>query len=190
MSGTVIASSCNLHLEVTWYLVLATPHSPNSSQSYSLFDALRESIYSEVATLIANNESRPHFLVSVRMYWHKYSVHSWQLPTYVRILSCVCTYIHACMYVLYVHRFYVIFVYQWEACPVCTLYCMQRLSCFESCSFWPLTTWGRGHFTEYKTWWPASWPRRAWRRKLLGIILWYVSIRQALYYTVTVWLGV
>ena len=61
--------------------MLATPHSPNSTQSYSLFDALRESIYSEVATLIANNESRPHFLVSVyvRMQCaHVYThVHEW-----------------------------------------------------------------------------------------------------------------
>lgn len=33
--------------------------------TYSVFDALRETIYSEVATLIANNESRPHFLVEL-----------------------------------------------------------------------------------------------------------------------------
>ena len=32
---------------------------------YSVFDTLRETIYSEVATLIANNESRPHFLVEL-----------------------------------------------------------------------------------------------------------------------------
>ena len=31
---------------------------------FSVFDALRDTIYSEVATLIANNEARPHFLVS------------------------------------------------------------------------------------------------------------------------------
>ena len=31
---------------------------------FSVFDALRDTIYSEVATLIANNENRPHFLVS------------------------------------------------------------------------------------------------------------------------------
>lgn len=29
-----------------------------------MFDTLRDTIYSEVATLIANNENRPHFLVS------------------------------------------------------------------------------------------------------------------------------
>ena len=32
---------------------------------FSVFDALRDTIYSEVATLIANNESRPHFLVEL-----------------------------------------------------------------------------------------------------------------------------
>lgn len=32
--------------------------------TFSVFDALRDTIYSEVATLIANNENRPHFLVS------------------------------------------------------------------------------------------------------------------------------
>jgi pericentriolar material 1 protein len=37
----------------------------NSGHNYSLFDALRETIYSEVATLIANNESRPHFLIEL-----------------------------------------------------------------------------------------------------------------------------
>ncbi len=31
---------------------------------FSVFDALRDTIYSEVATLIANNENRPHYLVS------------------------------------------------------------------------------------------------------------------------------
>jgi hypothetical protein len=34
---------------------------------FSVFDALRDTIYSEVATLIANNENRPHFLVSWSM---------------------------------------------------------------------------------------------------------------------------
>ena len=32
---------------------------------FSVFDALRDTIYSEVATLIANNEARPHFLVEL-----------------------------------------------------------------------------------------------------------------------------
>lgn len=40
-------------------------HSTSEAGSdFSLFEALRDSIYSEVATLISLNESRPHFLVS------------------------------------------------------------------------------------------------------------------------------
>jgi pericentriolar material 1 protein len=31
----------------------------------SLFEALRETIYSEVATLISQNENRPHFLIEI-----------------------------------------------------------------------------------------------------------------------------
>lgn len=31
----------------------------------SLFEALREKIYSEVATLISQNENRPHFLIEL-----------------------------------------------------------------------------------------------------------------------------
>ena len=37
-----------------------------AGSEFSLFEALRDSIYSEVATLISLNESRPHFLVSKR----------------------------------------------------------------------------------------------------------------------------
>ena len=36
----------------------------DAQSDYSLFEALRDSIYAEVATLISQNESRPHFLVS------------------------------------------------------------------------------------------------------------------------------
>ena len=32
---------------------------------FSLFETLRESIYSEVATLISQNENRPHFLIEL-----------------------------------------------------------------------------------------------------------------------------
>lgn len=35
------------------------------SSDFSLFEALRETIYSEVATLISQNESRPHFLIEL-----------------------------------------------------------------------------------------------------------------------------
>ena len=34
-------------------------------EEFSVFDALRDTIYSEVATLIANNENRPHYLVEL-----------------------------------------------------------------------------------------------------------------------------
>ena len=33
-------------------------------EDFSVFDALRDTIYSEVAAVIAGNEGRPHFLVS------------------------------------------------------------------------------------------------------------------------------
>ncbi|KAJ3615027.1 hypothetical protein NHX12_018595 [Muraenolepis orangiensis] len=39
--------------------------SSEESSDFSLFDALRETIYSEVATLISQNESRPHFLIEL-----------------------------------------------------------------------------------------------------------------------------
>uniref|UniRef100_A0A671R5Q4 Pericentriolar material 1 protein-like n=1 Tax=Sinocyclocheilus anshuiensis TaxID=1608454 RepID=A0A671R5Q4_9TELE len=38
---------------------------PFHSSDFSLFEALRETIYSEVATLISQNESRPHFLIEL-----------------------------------------------------------------------------------------------------------------------------
>ena len=43
---------------------LSTSAPKNPPTDFSVFDALRDTIYSEVATLIANNEARPHFLVS------------------------------------------------------------------------------------------------------------------------------
>ncbi|XP_066574344.1 pericentriolar material 1 protein isoform X3 [Amia ocellicauda] len=39
--------------------------SSETSSDFSLFEALRETIYSEVATLISQNESRPHFLIEL-----------------------------------------------------------------------------------------------------------------------------
>ena len=41
----------------------------DAQSDYSLFEALRDSIYAEVATLISQNESRPHFLVSTFLIW-------------------------------------------------------------------------------------------------------------------------
>ncbi|XP_069049467.1 pericentriolar material 1 protein isoform X3 [Lepisosteus oculatus] len=39
--------------------------SSDTSSDFSLFETLRETIYSEVATLISQNESRPHFLIEL-----------------------------------------------------------------------------------------------------------------------------
>ncbi|GCB62873.1 hypothetical protein scyTo_0004322 [Scyliorhinus torazame] len=36
-----------------------------TGSDFSLFEALRDNIYSEVATLISQNESRPHFLIEL-----------------------------------------------------------------------------------------------------------------------------
>uniref|UniRef100_A0A8C4YVB9 Pericentriolar material 1 n=1 Tax=Gadus morhua TaxID=8049 RepID=A0A8C4YVB9_GADMO len=41
------------------------PPASDASSDFSLFEALRETIYSEVATLISQNESRPHFLIEL-----------------------------------------------------------------------------------------------------------------------------
>lgn len=37
----------------------------SATSDHSLFEALRETIYSEVATLISQNENRPHFLIEL-----------------------------------------------------------------------------------------------------------------------------
>ncbi|XP_065110581.1 pericentriolar material 1 protein isoform X2 [Paramisgurnus dabryanus] len=44
---------------------IACTEIPDASSDFSLFEALRETIYSEVATLISQNESRPHFLIEL-----------------------------------------------------------------------------------------------------------------------------
>ncbi|XP_024914679.1 pericentriolar material 1 protein isoform X3 [Cynoglossus semilaevis] len=44
---------------------IACTEAPDASNDFSLFEALRETIYSEVATLISQNESRPHFLIEL-----------------------------------------------------------------------------------------------------------------------------
>ncbi|MBN3317342.1 PCM1 protein, partial [Atractosteus spatula] len=43
----------------------ACTEAPDTSSDFSLFETLRETIYSEVATLISQNESRPHFLIEL-----------------------------------------------------------------------------------------------------------------------------
>ncbi|GAB0188508.1 pericentriolar material 1 protein [Grus japonensis] len=42
-----------------------TPKSKKTGSDLSMFEALRDTIYSEVATLISQNESRPHFLIEL-----------------------------------------------------------------------------------------------------------------------------
>uniref|UniRef100_A0A8C5LUT3 Pericentriolar material 1 n=1 Tax=Leptobrachium leishanense TaxID=445787 RepID=A0A8C5LUT3_9ANUR len=44
---------------------LVSSKSPEAGSDFSLFEALRDTIYSEVATLISQNESRPHFLIEL-----------------------------------------------------------------------------------------------------------------------------
>ena len=44
---------------------LSTRDSDAPPSEFSLFEALRETIYSEVATLISQNENRPHFLIEL-----------------------------------------------------------------------------------------------------------------------------
>eukprot|EP00062_Callorhinchus_milii_P008348 gi/632950925/ref/XP_007891003.1/ PREDICTED: pericentriolar material 1 protein isoform X3 [Callorhinchus milii] len=43
----------------------ACTDAPETGSDFSLFEALRDTIYSEVATLISQNESRPHFLIEL-----------------------------------------------------------------------------------------------------------------------------
>ena len=56
---------------------------------FSVFDALRDTIYSEVATLIANNENRPHFLVRCT-YTCVYPRESACLCIHVYMYMCTC----------------------------------------------------------------------------------------------------
>ncbi|XP_072318629.1 pericentriolar material 1 protein isoform X2 [Eucyclogobius newberryi] len=44
---------------------IACTEAPDASSDFSLFEALRETIYSVVAALISQNESRPHFLIEL-----------------------------------------------------------------------------------------------------------------------------
>nr|XP_061840070.1 pericentriolar material 1 protein isoform X3 [Nerophis lumbriciformis] len=44
---------------------IACTEAADTSSDFCLFEALRETIYSEVATLISQNESRPHFLIEL-----------------------------------------------------------------------------------------------------------------------------
>lgn len=50
-----------------YYIVifLISFYLPETGSDFSMFEALRDTIYSEVATLISQNESRPHFLIEL-----------------------------------------------------------------------------------------------------------------------------
>lgn len=47
------------------FLFLFLFYLPETGSDFSMFEALRDTIYSEVATLISQNESRPHFLIEL-----------------------------------------------------------------------------------------------------------------------------
>lgn len=57
----IVAASVTVHPN----LMLSDVDPVDASSDFSLFEALRETIYSEVATLISQNESRPHFLIEL-----------------------------------------------------------------------------------------------------------------------------
>lgn len=56
---------CHLYLQHLLECLSCVLTPPDASSDFSLFEALRETIYSEVATLISQNESRPHFLIEL-----------------------------------------------------------------------------------------------------------------------------
>lgn len=57
----IVTASVPVHPNLT----LSDVDPVDASSDFSLFEALRETIYSEVATLISQNESRPHFLIEL-----------------------------------------------------------------------------------------------------------------------------
>lgn len=76
LTCVTVALSCIIHHHVVftheWHdtsihpnLFLSNLETADASSDFSLFEALRETIYSEVATLISQNESRPHFLIEL-----------------------------------------------------------------------------------------------------------------------------
>lgn len=57
----IVTASITVHPS----LMLSDVDPVDASSDFSLFEALKETIYSEVATLISQNESRPHFLIEL-----------------------------------------------------------------------------------------------------------------------------
>lgn len=58
-----LSSQAKLNEAQSCFSLLHSDRASEAGSEFSLFEALRDSIYSEVATLISLNESRPHFLV-------------------------------------------------------------------------------------------------------------------------------
>ena len=58
-----LSSQAKLSQAESCFSLLHSDRASEAGSEFSLFEALRDSIYSEVATLISLNESRPHFLV-------------------------------------------------------------------------------------------------------------------------------
>ena len=58
-----LSSQAKLNETQSCFSLLLSDRASEAGSEFSLFEALRDSIYSEVATLISLNESRPHFLV-------------------------------------------------------------------------------------------------------------------------------
>ena len=57
-----------LRFQNAWDVIYQKYHSHRDTETtseFSLFEALRETIYSEVATLISQNENRPHYLIEL-----------------------------------------------------------------------------------------------------------------------------
>jgi pericentriolar material 1 protein len=67
ISGTAFMGTSSVSSAVSSLPGQEDPLAPDSEDppQLSLFESLRETIYSEVATLISQNENRPHFLIEL-----------------------------------------------------------------------------------------------------------------------------
>ncbi|XP_068826326.1 pericentriolar material 1 protein isoform X3 [Capricornis sumatraensis] len=65
VQAKVLSSKNHEQLEKVIRCSRSTEISSETGSDFSMFEALRDTIYSEVATLISQNESRPHFLIEL-----------------------------------------------------------------------------------------------------------------------------
>ncbi|XP_060262994.1 pericentriolar material 1 protein isoform X30 [Ovis aries] len=65
VQAKVLSSKNHEQLEKVIRCNRSTEMSSETGSDFSMFEALRDTIYSEVATLISQNESRPHFLIEL-----------------------------------------------------------------------------------------------------------------------------